>query len=286
MTQKPDVRVGNATVLWNCHLLPQKFLLPGGPLLPSNMGLCGLWLLYTGWGGPRSKTTCLHCLTNWRHVNGALACSPSIMHYRSNWVTRSDHAKGIGPTRPMCNWRTLTALSNPSPPAECARVAKVCAPDGFGVPRIWRRHVHTSSWRLAKDSVSSGSERAARNWPWQNRTWRARGKLTVDRSHMGFAGKAPAVQWTSFPRNAERMPRGQWEFSPLCEPRACGRCHRRQSLTHLRLVSGGPSLITSKMSWGTCLTANKLTTCVRKLENWKEMVRSHAGRPDGLSSSR
>ena len=72
-----------------------------------------------------------------RHVNGSLASSPSVMRsaiagcrcltMRWESVQLAQCAAG----------RTRTALANPSPPAESARVAKVCAPDGaFGVPGI------------------------------------------------------------------------------------------------------------------------------------------------------
>ena len=89
------------------HLLPWKPLLhlPGGALLPSKLGCVGSGS--SGRGGlsasschggiskAASKTTCLHCLTDWSQRS--IGLQPVDRAVCGGWVTRSSRAKGIGP---------------------------------------------------------------------------------------------------------------------------------------------------------------------------------------------
>ena len=127
------------------HLIAHKlpFQLRSGPLLRA-----GLWLVFAGWGAvgnscqweiskPASRTARLHCLTERKQVHGSSTSNPATMRSATVGCRCLTMRRESSQLAQCAAVHTRTALASPSPPAERAKVEKVCgAARAFGVLRI------------------------------------------------------------------------------------------------------------------------------------------------------
>ena len=161
------------------HLLPQKLLLqlPGGPLLPFNLGLCGLWLLFTGWGVVNS-------LLPWWHLQARIqndlptlsdrletrqrniSLQPVNHAFRNGCMSLSDPCDGNRPNSPNVRqgalaprWPIQARLPRVQGSPKCAHQTghSACQESDEGMSTRSRRGV----WQRTRCLLAS--ERATRN---------------------------------------------------------------------------------------------------------------------------
>ena len=161
------------------------FQLLGGPLLPSGLGLTGLWILFVVW-----RATPPPCALR-------LPSAARCLTMRRESAQVDQCAAG----------RTRTALASPNPPAERDKVDSVCAATEV------RRAENLSKARphvlVPSDSVSSGLSARSQKLALVAPHMRRRGKLPGDRSPKGYAGREPVALWICSRGSAGRKLHGR-----------------------------------------------------------------------------